>query len=102
MKKRNKAEDILTISGLAPYVTAQLVWLSICVFLVKIEAMHIFIILGLALILSSLFTSVVLWKYTKSRHDSIGIVLFNWVSILILVNGVISYLIMAINFEVKL
>ena len=63
--------------------------------------MHIFIILGLALISSSLLASAVLWQYTKSRKDSIGIVLFNWVSILILVNGVVTYLIMAINFEVK-
>lgn len=101
MKKRNKAKDILTISGLAPYVTAQLLWLSVCVFLIKIEAMHIFTIYWIALVPSSILTSIILWQYTKSRQDSIGIILFNWIGVLIIVNGIIFYILAEINFEIR-
>lgn len=84
MVKKNK--DIFTFSKLLPYVLTLTVWTILCIYFVNAKIIDDSMIYLVMILPASLTTAIPLWLYTKSRSDSIGNIIFNWISILVLSN----------------
>lgn len=98
MIKKNKNHN--TLAGLLPYFLALIAWAAFCVYFIQMKIIDDSIIYPTIILPTSLITLFPLWLYTKSRRDPMGIVVFNWISTLVLSNFVVFCMVYVLTFQI--
>lgn len=99
MAEKNK-NDILTIQKLAPYIVFLVIWVILCTYLVKTNIIGDSIIYIVMSLPTSTLTMYILWLYTKTRKDSIGTAIFNWICALIFTNFAVFFAVFLLSFQI--